>query len=458
MKELKKRKFICIAFAMLFALSLILGVVFIPKNKLSASAERLQNDTVTYGNDYLTWNLNLIKGIRVVEYSYDFSKPYKININYPLYNANNTPYLYIILLDGKVAGTPTINNENMVKYSFNGKGGFYKAISSAELEIIPNLTGNVKLILWMNAGERISTTELREQSLFFYDLYNQGYENGTDNVNKGLLQYVDKMVCSKNAIAPTEFNAYTDIPLNFSYGTLMFDGAKEVITPTNGKVNRFWVGLNFENPIYITGLNTSNGFVFDKYFSFIYPFGGKVPIVRISLFDTTRESLVEIEAEIKPNDYGVQLIVPTQYKLNPYNETLNGFHFNVMVIDIQEPAPNVGLDLDFQYGIASNNNGYNYGYQQGYENGLDKGYNDGFTDGNKNGYDEGYNVGLNKGKEEASNYSFLSLMTAVVDAPVKSFTGLLDFNILGFNMANLMIALLSVALLLKIIQVFTKGG
>lgn len=96
-----------------------------------------------------------------------------------------------------------------------------------------------------------------------------------------------------------------------------------------------------------------------------------------------------------------------------------------------------------------------YGYVSG---SYDDGYDMGFTAGKDQGYSNGYSVGYEAGVNAGKDYSFLSLMSSVVDAPVKAFTGLLDFNVLGFNMAGFVLSLLSVALLLKIIMVFKNGG
>lgn len=96
-----------------------------------------------------------------------------------------------------------------------------------------------------------------------------------------------------------------------------------------------------------------------------------------------------------------------------------------------------------------------YGYVSG---SYDDGYDMGFSAGKDQGYSNGYSVGYEAGVSAGKDYSFLSLMSSVVDAPVKAFTGLLDFNVLGFNMAGFVLSLLSVALLLKIVMVFKNGG
>ena len=68
------------------------------------------------------------------------------------------------------------------------------------------------------------------------------------------------------------------------------------------------------------------------------------------------------------------------------------------------------------------------------------------------GYDKGYAAGVAAG----GNNNFMSLITAVVDAPITAFTSLLDFDILGYNMKNLALALLTAGLLVAAIRFFSR--
>jgi len=97
-------------------------------------------------------------------------------------------------------------------------------------------------------------------------------------------------------------------------------------------------------------------------------------------------------------------------------------------------------------------NGNNEGYQLGFSEGQNQGYNTGFGAGKNEGYNNGYAAGVTAG----GNNNFMSLITAVVDAPIKAFTSLLDFDILGYNMKNLALALLTAGLLVAAIRFFSR--
>lgn len=72
------------------------------------------------------------------------------------------------------------------------------------------------------------------------------------------------------------------------------------------------------------------------------------------------------------------------------------------------------------------------------------------------GKNEGYSSGYAAGVAAGGHNNFMSLITAVVDAPIKAFTSLLDFDILGYNMKNLALALLTAGLLVAAIRFFSR--
>lgn len=98
-----------------------------------------------------------------------------------------------------------------------------------------------------------------------------------------------------------------------------------------------------------------------------------------------------------------------------------------------------GTDEKFVFGAIYSEDQYqNYGNQQ-------------YQQGQQTGYDKGYAAGLADG----SGNSFLSLITAVVDAPITAFTSLLNFEVLGFNMKNVVLSILTAALVIACVRFFS---
>ena len=96
---------------------------------------------------------------------------------------------------------------------------------------------------------------------------------------------------------------------------------------------------------------------------------------------------------------------------------------------------------------------YNQGYQQGLADNQQSIYNNGFSAGKIIGYNNGKSDGI----ASANNYSFIGLIGAVFDAPLQTFKGLLNFNVLGVNLLDFAMALITIALVVYVVRII-KGG
>ena len=106
----------------------------------------------------------------------------------------------------------------------------------------------------------------------------------------------------------------------------------------------------------------------------------------------------------------------------------------------------------------------------GYNSGYAAGYTDGETDGYSLGHDEGYDYGFADGEQEGiavgrtdalnAKDTFKEIVFSIFDAPVNLINGILDFNLLGINVASLvktLITLAITALLVFFILKLVKG-
>ena len=112
------------------------------------------------------------------------------------------------------------------------------------------------------------------------------------------------------------------------------------------------------------------------------------------------------------------------------------------------------------FASASSNyyGGYSDGFNSGYESGRLDGYFQGVDSTASQKYQEGYSAGYSAGLNVAEKGDFFNLFSALIDAPVSVFSSLLNFDILGFNMRNLVLSLLSVALVISAIRLFSGGA
>lgn len=125
-------------------------------------------------------------------------------------------------------------------------------------------------------------------------------------------------------------------------------------------------------------------------------------------------------------------------------------------------------DRDWVFGstaLVTDINLYSLGYNEGYKEGEDSGYDKGYEKGDQVGYDRGFeegdDVGYNRGYNtgvadaEATSGGFYNLISAVIDAPVKVFTDILDFELLGYNMNKFVVSLLTACLMIAIVKLFS---
>lgn len=96
-------------------------------------------------------------------------------------------------------------------------------------------------------------------------------------------------------------------------------------------------------------------------------------------------------------------------------------------------------------------------YQQGYKQGLADNQQKIYDNGYNAGYDIGFGNGKTTGMAEANDFSFISLIGAVVDVPVQTFLGLFEFELLGINLANFFLSLLTVAVIIFVIKLVIGG-
>lgn len=89
---------------------------------------------------------------------------------------------------------------------------------------------------------------------------------------------------------------------------------------------------------------------------------------------------------------------------------------------------------------------------------YDKGFSAGVNSINKNDiFNQGYTKGFNEGSADGANYSFMSLIGAVIDAPISAFTGMFDFTLLGVNLRSFILAMLTLAIVIVLIRIALGG-
>lgn len=89
-------------------------------------------------------------------------------------------------------------------------------------------------------------------------------------------------------------------------------------------------------------------------------------------------------------------------------------------------------------------------YDSGYNAGLDAGYNNGYEAGLSAGDNQGFNRGYQLGLSQSN--TFTGLLSAVFDVPVRTFFGMLNFDLLGINMANFVMSIFTLCLVIVLLR------
>ena len=114
--------------------------------------------------------------------------------------------------------------------------------------------------------------------------------------------------------------------------------------------------------------------------------------------------------------------------------------------------------FDLRNGFDKDTSGlYNAGVAEGQGNlaqAKEDSYKQGYSEGSSVGYNKGYSAGIN----DSNQYTFMSLIGAVFDAPISAFRGLFSFEILGVDMTAFVSSLFALAVIVVIIKIALGGG
>ncbi len=291
-----------------------------------------------------------------------------------------------------------------------------------------------------NAGSKYYTMPL--QYGYYYG-FNAGVDSGYERgINYALSRYMSSFFYnSKLYIRPSQSNgsfpfvehslSYTDKGIDIK--SALLEASAQHATNLSGYDGSMEIAFVLDEPININTLGNSLSFNqfanvsgLLKFYcsSFTNTIGNLPGSVYASIFTNGAYKFKSIEDEDVPIYYFVLAV------------TFDDFNSTYYVTDRNDKA----------------NNSYQYGYDKGYESGFNKGKLDNSL--YEDGYKNGYAIGYDKGVIEADNnpYSFTKLFSAVLDVPVRVFTSLFDFNVLGVNLSSFFFSLLSVCFVLVVIK------
>lgn len=337
--------------------------------------------------------------------------------------------------------------------------------TTVDLTFAPTLTKSEKVYPftpyipnWLNAQHKAGYTEGEAAG------YNTGYEagkvKGYNDLKAELENKKINVFTQGRLIASFDYQTgedssirYTEIkgiPYTYSDGTISFASCYDyAISKAQesedagiiaSSIENFVWRFEFTNPwTYDEGAITTNQFndnnIFDApTYTFNQDWGNE-----------------EIDGSTKITSSGMYAILP-QIKSDQTYADVSVKNITIWQYTNASVAKCHPRDLILSTQARYTNEAYNLGYTQGYVAGATEET----EEAKAIGYAEGEKAGFLKGKEEglkiAENGSWISLATAVTEAPITSLMGLLNFKILGLDMQQAFGAMIANCILLIIIK------
>lgn len=131
----------------------------------------------------------------------------------------------------------------------------------------------------------------------------------------------------------------------------------------------------------------------------------------------------------------------------------------VFYFDSDEPKPLLTMRYDNILELINEQVQYGYQYENGRREVQDNPGDYGLYTGGEyeQNYQNGYQAGYLAGEQQATDFSFGTLLASVFSAPITMFQNAFNFEFFGINMSALIGFLLSIGLVIFIISVFKKN-
>lgn len=310
-------------------------------------------------------------------------------------------------------------------------------------------------------------TEVMPYFPYFKSLYNAGYKDGYDESVYGFMNdsFVVANVNFKNTQGVQSYSYDDALPLRnggFSLEPIYYYFLDLDIPNFVGYDNPYFE-IEFGNSILLSDFcntyqmpDSTNAFI--PYVDLILnsSASGNGTKYRVSLVVNTDGTLSFSKNEL-PSSVNSDLLFLTGLIMQAGSSVQDIQPFEEFAIYPKNGLYNMAYNTGYNAGTMSGdsfNQGYNKGFSEGERNGYDKGFNAG----NTVGYTDGFGAGKIEGAATANDYSFMSLISATIDAPIQAFTKMFDFEILGVNLTNFFLSLLSVGIVLVVLKLIFGGA
>lgn len=194
-------------------------------------------------------------------------------------------------------------------------------------------------------------------------------------------------------------------------------------------------------------ITLNNDYMFRIYF--FYDYIDNSSYNRLSVFQSDIQSVV-LGSYLDSNSYFVNdysfdsIVHNSKYNFISYLDSNNNSINFLIPLDSQ-------VDSDYwQFRVYDVGSKGDSSYLLGYNDGLKntEQYTQGYIAGEDSGYWDGYEQAL----ENEDRYNFTNLIASVIDVPVRTFTSLFNFEILGVNLSGFFLGLLTCCIVIGVVR------
>lgn len=445
--KLKKISAICAAF--MFALLSIFAALVTQKEEIRASAEEgnYKENYFSVENTSVTWNgLTFIweNGIGSVSgtLTKDVDEPYGFNLTSTIPTYRYLYYRAFAQFSGTIILGLALSNYYATSLVAGGYICTFPKFAENELYFINKKSAAVSCYFWIRgkSGDSVNIPfiypRISDESLASYvpdtiqqridDSYKAGYAAASDDLSLGVLKG-------------------SKISATFTYqnggGTKTITDEEPIFT-YNGidlwlSLSKYYYKDNNSDYILESAditITFAEAFTYEAFPIGFY--GNSASVVYGGYFIGTDGKQYACERDVSSNGSAFKIDEGT-------------YDSNLQVKAVKIGFGRASDTLDGTVIVHSGQ--YRNGYANGYNDGETAGFSDGVKFGKKDGYEAGYNEGYSYGMN-VSDGGFIKLLSATIDAPVKAFTSLLNFEVLGVNMKDFVLSILTLMFVLTIVR------
>ncbi len=287
-----------------------------------------------------------------------------------------------------------------------------------------------------------SLTSLQDYGTFWSHYFMFKYDSTSQSFSFGYNAFANASLYLKVPVN----DGYSTYPLTFGSTNSVYIVKTFTLNSTDDNFYLYTVGKSIKNSGFtVVSCVVSRGNAEPTLQMVSVELGNYTESIADSFNSNTKSGYFNVVSYVDTNGWRYSLAIPTKFASSDTFANRPMFFYEYRLYKLRDS----GNLTDSDY--------YNTGYTDGYNNGKAAGQSSGYSSGYSDGDSAGYTRGFAEGQEAGGDYTFLSLLSSVIDAPINAFKSLFNFDLLGFNLLSFITGLITLALVIFIVKKVAGG-